>query len=260
MAGSLCCEQCQERFVVRHGIPILIPRQAYMRFPIDKVKNIYDRAYGNPGIMGTQFDLEYSQVTKTLLLSFCLNAPNPRILDVGTGDGDLWEFVPSSYNWYAIDISEVGIRRALQRYPDLHAAVAIAEWLPYPDGFFGAVTAVDTIEHTFDLEQSLRSVKRVLARGGIFAFSVPTPNSLRKWGYNHMLRGRLPLKMLLRLVGILIRRTMIFGTPIFQPIDRDITLEGWQATMDAAGFRVITIQESVRKLFDAFRRLTTPKG
>src|SRR6185437_8638319 len=138
-------------------------------------------------IMGTQFDPEYSRVTKTTLLELCRGSVNSRILDIGTGDGDLWTFTPDASNGCAIDISGVGVRRARQRFPTLRAAVAVSEWLPYPDGYFGSVVAADTLEHAFDLEQSLREIKRVLTVDGTLACSVPAPNSLRKWGYNRLI-------------------------------------------------------------------------
>jgi SAM-dependent methyltransferase len=240
---NLICSSCYEEFRVSLGIPILIPREAWKRLPVQKVKDVYDRAYQHPGIMGTQFDPEYSRLTKTTLLTFCQNAPNQHILDIGTGDGDLGEFVPSDWNWHGIDISEVGIRRAATRFPTLSAAVAVSEWLPYPDGYFGAVVAVDSIEHAFDLSQSLRSIKRVLVPHGIFALSVPTPNSLLKWGYNRIFRGAPSVKLIFRLIKVVLKRTFLFGHPTFQPIDRDLTLENWSTTLQEAGFRIVAVQE-----------------
>ncbi|MGH2458040.1 MAG: class I SAM-dependent methyltransferase [Chloroflexota bacterium] len=241
--GKLTCRQCSGTYVVSEGVATLIPLDAYRRFPIRKVQDVYDRAYGHPGIMGTQFDPEYSRVTKTALLEFCHGAPNARILDIGTGDGDLWTFTPDANNGYAIDISEVGVRRARGRFPSLHAAVAVSEWLPYPNEFFGSVIAADTLEHAFDLVQSLRAIKRVLAADGTLACSVPAPDSLRKWGYNRMLRGVPSLRFALRLARVVLLRAFLFGKPNFQPLDRDLSLDGWRQVLDEAGFRIVTLRE-----------------
>lgn len=243
MAG-LICPQCLEEFIISDGIPLLIPGKAYRCFPVRKIQGIYDRVYSNPGIMGTQLDPEYSRVTKMTLLDFCKGAPNRRILDVGTGDGDLWEFAPGEGMWHGVDLSEVGIRRARQRFPSLRAAVAVSEWLPFPDAYFGTVVAADTIEHAFDLEQSLGAIRRVLAEGGIFAFSVPTPNSLRKWGYNRILHGGAhALALVVCLIEAIVRRTLLFGQPVFQPIDRDLSLDEWLAMLTQTGFRVTAVQK-----------------
>jgi ubiquinone/menaquinone biosynthesis C-methylase UbiE len=203
-----------------------------------EIKSIYDRAYGERGLMGTHFDREYSSATKSTLISYCEAAPNPRLLDVGTGDGDLWEFVDSSKERYGIDISEVGVKTAVSRFAGVHGSVGVAEHLPYPDRFFGAVVAADTLEHTIDLDASLVEIRRVLAPGGLFAFSVPAPDSLRKWGYNNFVRQRPQIGKAVRLAGLVLKRTLMFGRADFQPIDRDMSLEEWAATIEQAGFEL----------------------
>jgi ubiquinone/menaquinone biosynthesis C-methylase UbiE len=197
-----------------------------MSISVDEVQAIYDRAYTHPGLMGTQFDLEYSRVTKSTLLEMCHDAPNPRLLDMGTGDGDLWQFVPSNLEGYALDISEVGTKRAVHRFPHVNVkgAVAIAEGLPYREQFFGSVIAADTIEHLFDIQLSLHEIRRLLVPNGKFSLSVPTPNSLQTWAMNRFLRQLPSLSMLARLLWVVIRRTLLFGHAAFQPIDRDLSL------------------------------------
>ena len=239
----LTCAGCNEAYEFLDGVPCFIPQRAYEQYPIRRVKEIYDRAYKHADIMGTKVDPEYSRITKSTLVAFCGDAANGCLLDIGAGDGDLWEWVPNGYRGHAIDISESGVKRTVQRFPTLNAAVAIAEWLPYPDGYFSAVIAADTLEHTFDLTQTLATVKRILKPEGVLAFSVPAPDSLRKWGYNQFLTGIPSLAMCLRLIRVLLQRTFLFGKPDFQPIDRDISLEGWQRHLQKAGFEVVRIKE-----------------
>lgn len=214
-----------------------------MSYSTDTIQAIYDKAYAHPGLMGTQVDDEYSRVTKTALLKMCQGAPNARILDMGTGDGDLWQFAPSSLEWHAIDISQVGTRRAVSRFPKLQATVAITESLPYSNDFFGAVVAADTMEHVFDVEESLGEVKRILQPGGKFALSVPAPHSLRQWAYNHFLRQRPSPAMLMRLLWSVAKRQWLFGRAAFQPIDRDLTLDDWCAHIKRQGFWLTSMEE-----------------
>lgn len=214
-----------------------------MLHSVQSIQKIYDKAYAHPGLMGTHFDREYSRITKTTLLDLCRDAPNNRLLDIGSGDGDLWEFVPPTLAGYAVDISVIGSQRAASRFPHLKAAVAIAEDLPYPDHFFGSVVAADTIEHVFDIQASLAEVRRVLAPGGKFALSVPTPNSLQKWAFNRLLRQIPSPIMLLRLLSVVTRRTLLFGRAAFQPIDRDLSLNNWCAQLEEAGFAIQTVTE-----------------
>lgn len=203
-----------------------------------EVQAIYDKAYTTPGLMGTHLDSEYSRVTKTTLLNFCRAAPNQRLLDLGTGDGDLWAFAAPGLEWHAVDISQVGIARAQARFARLQPAVAIAEHLPYPDNFFGAIVAADTMEHVFDLKQSLGEIRRVLAPGGHFALSVPAPKSLQTWAKNRLLRQRPDPMLFLRLVRTVLKRRRLFGKAAFQPIDRDLSLTHWQELLQTQGFQV----------------------
>jgi ubiquinone/menaquinone biosynthesis C-methylase UbiE len=207
-------------------------------YSMSEVQAIYDKAYAVPGLMGTHLDREYSRVTKKRLLDLCGGAPNPRLLDLGTGDGDLWAFAPTALEWYAIDISPVGVTRAQSRFPRLRPAVAIAEQLPYPDHFFGAIVAADTMEHVFDLEKSLAEIRRILAPGGKFALSVPAPASLRKWAKNRLLRQRPDPALIFRLLHTVLKRRRLFGKAAFQPIDRDLPLNQWRDLLQAQGFQV----------------------
>ncbi len=193
--------------------------------------------------MGTQLDLEYSRYTKSRLLEMCNDAPNPRLIDIGTGDGDLWEFAPTSLQWHGIDISGVGIRQACNRFPRLRAAVAITERLPYPTNFFGLAVAADTIEHVFAIEETLGEINRVVAPGGKFVLSVPTPDSLRKWAHNRLLRQLPSFTLIAKLLWILVRRKWLFGSLTFQPIDRDLKLDEWLDLLRTADFQVEKVEE-----------------
>ncbi len=216
-----------------------LARYAQSDYSMAEVQAIYDKAYNTPGLMGTHFDREYSGATKATLLKMCHAAPNARLLDLGTGDGDLWEHATLDRSWHAVDISCVGVARAKQRFPRLHPATAIAEALPFADNYFGAVVAADTMEHVFDLNKSLREVRRVLAPGGKFALSVPAPASLRKWAGNRFWRQRPDLGMLFRLVQLVVKRQLLFGKAAFQPIDRDLSLAEWCAALDANHFEIL---------------------
>lgn len=214
-----------------------------MQPSVSRVRSIYDRIYARKGLMGTHLDLEYSRATKQALLAMCANVPNPRILDLGTGDGDLGEFIPAGREWHGLDISCVGVRRARTRFPNLQATVATAEKLPYADHCFGAVIAADTIEHVFDLDEALQEIRRVLVVGGKFALSVPTPNSLRRWARNRLLR-QIPSPLLLfRLFRVVFWRILLFGRATFQPIDRDLSLSEWLSLLSAHRFQLLQVVE-----------------
>ncbi len=244
------CPGCGSAYATVNGVPVLFPADEELASilgpeqgnSLSKLQAIYDRAYSHDGLMGTDLDQAYDQETKGLLLSFVEPLDGKRLLDVGAGTGRLWDYVGPNVQGYALDLSIVGLSKALQKHPTLTASVSIAERIPYPDGFFAAVIAADTIEHTFSPQRALQEIHRVLEPGGIFSVSFPIPKSLRKWGWNRLIRGRPSLSFLLRLAGVLLKRILLFGRPDFQPIDRDHTLDEWEQKLAQAGFFVDKVQ------------------
>jgi SAM-dependent methyltransferase len=205
---------------------------------LGQMVEIYDRAYSHDGIMGTDLDSDYDHSTKSILLSFAAPLAGKRLLDVGSGNGRLWDYVEPAVKGYALDLSTVGLSRAARQHPTVTVSASIAECIPYPDGFFGAVVAADTIEHTFNPSLALAEIHRVLQPGGLLLASFPIPNSLRKWGWNRLIRGRPDIRFLLRLARVVVKRSLLFGRPDFQPIDRDRDLDEWQQALLATGFSV----------------------
>ena len=204
---------------------------------------VYDRAYSNPGVMGTELDKGYSCYTKTRLLELCNGAPNKRLIDIGMGSGELWDYAEDSWKRFGLDLSIVGVRKGAASYPSLNALVGIAERIPFPSGFFGAAVAADTMEHVFVIQEALGEIRRILSPGGIVALSVPAPDSLRNWASNTFLRTLPSPTMLTRLLWVLIRRKWLFGTTTFQPIDRDLSLDDWINKLEASKFSINEVQE-----------------
>jgi SAM-dependent methyltransferase len=245
--GELHCPACGASYPLQNGVPVLLPLHEQWPFAGDgddqktslsRLQTIYDRAYSHKGLMGTELDKTYDRVTKSRLLSFGEPLQGKRLLDVGTGTGNLWDYVAASVESYALDLSVVGVQKAVERYPSLTATVSIAECIPYPGDFFDLVVASDTLEHTFSPEQSLSEIRRVLRSGGILGASLPIQDSLRKWGWNRLIRQRPQLGFLARLVWVVAARTLLFGHPNFQPIDRDLGLDTWVSMLEELRFKV----------------------
>ncbi len=246
---GLTCPACGANYPVSGKAPILLPSDQQFaevrtpessRFTLAELQTIYDRAYTHDGLMGTDLDKGYDRTTKEQLLTFAGLSAGQRLLDVGAGVGNLWDYVPKGIEGFALDLSLVGVSKALTRHPGLTASVSIAEYLPYPDGYFDAVIAADTLEHTFSPERALAEVHRVLRAGGVLAASFPIPNSLRKWGWNELVQQRPNLRFLFRLGRVLIKRILLFRRLDFQPLDRDHPLEHWVEMLSHAGFTVDT--------------------
>lgn len=246
-ADRLTCEGCQREYRIDGAAPVLMPDQAQVEalrleeghpVTLAQYQAIYDRVYSHDGLMGTDLDQDYDRATKEALLSFGGALDGKRVLDLGAGVGNLWRYVPDAVDGYAVELSLAGVRKIAERFPHVTVSVSLGEFLPYPDGYFDLVVAADTIEHTLSPERTIDEIHRVLRQGGVLGASFPIPNSLRKWGRNRILSQRPDLGLLLRLARVLIGRTLLFGRPDFQPIDRDQEPQQWAALLDARGFTV----------------------
>ncbi len=253
---QLICSVCGADYPVQQSVPVLLPSieqlqaiasEDAQRITLQQYQLIYDKVYAHDGLMGTDLDGGYDRTTKEAMLAFGSPLACKRLLDLGAGAGNLWAYVPPGVEGYALDISVTGIAKAASRYPDLTVSVSVGEFLPYPDRFFDVVIAADTLEHTFSPARTLQEISRVLRPDGVLGASFPIPNSLRRWGYNRFLRQAPDFRLLFRLARVLVQRTLLFGRPDFQPIDRDFGTNQWVRLLEQTGFRV----EQVLELPDA---------
>jgi len=123
-----------------------------------------------------------------------LNNPNPRILDVGCGTGANLKMLAAHGRAEGVDISSQAVDFCRERGLD-SVRLGAAEQLPYENGFFDLVTALDVVEHLDDDVAGLREMRRVLRRDGRVLLFVPAFMFL--WGVqddvsNHRRRYTLP--------------------------------------------------------------------
>jgi 2-polyprenyl-3-methyl-5-hydroxy-6-metoxy-1,4-benzoquinol methylase len=113
-----------------------------------------------------------------------------RILDVGCGDGYLMALATSSGKVvHGIEAERSGARFAAQKLagmPGCHVVQASCYALPYPDGYFDAVTLTDVIEHLEHPELCLREIRRVLSPEGLILVTTPLRRAGRPLGWNHV--------------------------------------------------------------------------
>lgn len=107
------------------------------------------------------------------------SATPPRILDVGCGTGTMLTYLARYGVAEGIDMDEDAIQYCHQRGLT-RVSQAGADRLPFADGTFGLVTALDVIEHIDDDRAALHEVLRVLSPGGSFLVAVPAYRFL--WG------------------------------------------------------------------------------
>ena len=111
------------------------------------------------------------------------------MLDVGCGGGfTIRRLLKRSKDAqvYGIDISEESVAKARKVNADVldkqvFVTLGSAEKLPYEDGKFNLVTAVETVYFWPNLPNCLQEVRRVLKSGGKFAILVEVVDSDSKW-------------------------------------------------------------------------------
>ena len=111
------------------------------------------------------------------------------MLDVGCGGGfTIRRLLKRSRGAmvYGIDISEESVAKAKKVNVDVldkqvFVTLGSAEKLPYEDGKFDLVTAIETVYFWPNLPNCLQEVRRVLKSGGKFAILVEVVDSDSKW-------------------------------------------------------------------------------
>jgi malonyl-CoA O-methyltransferase len=105
-----------------------------------------------------------------------------RILDLGTGTGHFIEPLRTAYDpelVCATDLSEGMVRYvADSKHKDTSLVVGDADRLPFKAGSFDLVYSSLAIQWCYDLPHLLNEVSRILAPGGVFAFSTLLDGSL----------------------------------------------------------------------------------
>ena len=173
----------------------------------------------------------------------------PRILDVGCGTGANLKTLSEFGDAEGVDISQDAIDFCRERGL-ANVKLGAAEELPYDDGTFDLVTALDVVEHLDDDVGGLREIRRVLRPGGHALIFVPTFMWL--WGLqdvvsNHRRRYTLPelrramvdagfeveratyanitfllpvflIRMLMRITGIKTDTEARINIPVFNPL------------------------------------------
>jgi SAM-dependent methyltransferase len=104
------------------------------------------------------------------------------VLDVGCGKA--WvaaSLCPKGIEVCSMDISPINVEKALARYPypNHKGTVGDAFNLPFDDESFDCVIASEVVEHVPDPEAFVKSLFRVIKKGGALILSTPYKEKLR---------------------------------------------------------------------------------
>lgn len=101
-----------------------------------------------------------------------------RVLDLGCGTGFTLTQLPPGVRSVGLDYSPAALAFARERAPSASLVRGSAYALPFADGAFDAVLALDVLEHLDDDLAAARELRRVLAPGGAAIVTVPAFASL----------------------------------------------------------------------------------
>jgi len=122
--------------------------------------------------------------------------PNPKILDVGCGEGHITTEIQKNFLGAEIsgfDHSISAISYAVDKFPGIDFCCADAHNPPYGDNYFDVVVCNNLWEHIPDPLALLKGMNRILKDGDYIILS--TPSRYRFSNLLNVLRGRSPVFM-----------------------------------------------------------------
>ncbi len=143
--------------------------QKYAKYLLDKTKDDYN-------LIGYDFSSKRGNITPDLLELKKYTIKGDNILDLGCGNGRLWEVLKDEeIKYVGVDISETLIKIAKQKYPEQDFQVIDFFKLPFPDNYFDKVYCLAVFHHIpsriYRLK-FLKEIKRVLKKDGILILTV----------------------------------------------------------------------------------------
>jgi SAM-dependent methyltransferase len=163
------------------------------------------------------------RIIKSFIERICadLKRQHPRILDIGCGTGANLEMLCPFGETEGVDVSAAALAFCRERGLQ-NVRQGEAEHLPYEDGSFDLVTALDVVEHLDDDVAGLGEMRRVLRPAGRALLFVPAFMFL--WGgqddVSHHRRRytRAGLKCVVRAAGFEVESATYANITFFAPI------------------------------------------
>lgn len=145
-----------------------------MNSEIDSQRFFYNDYWKND-----QFVNRYKRSRCSAIISAIAKTPidQPRILDLGCGTGWLSSMLGHFGPTVGLDLSDLAIANATQKYPYVKfLSVDISNW-EYPKNEFDIVVSHEVIEHMIDHNKYLDVVYDVLSPKGYLIMTTPNPRT-----------------------------------------------------------------------------------
>jgi len=142
-----------------------------------KLKEYYNDNYARTQLDMDERNNDFSKISNL----WKETRPQMRILDIGCGAGSVSdELVRRGHEVYGLDLMKEAITRAKKR--GIHAEIYDVNNLPLPfqDGFFDCILALDILEHLFDPLSLLLDMSRMLSAQGYAIVFLPLHFDIRQ--------------------------------------------------------------------------------
>ncbi|MCK4798533.1 MAG: class I SAM-dependent methyltransferase [Spirochaetes bacterium] len=99
-----------------------------------------------------------------------------KVLDIGCAFGFFLKRLNTFFDGlYGVDISEFAVQNAKEQLPnaDFRVVDLNTDDLPYPNDYFDLITALDVLEHTNSISESLSKILPKLKKDGFLIISIP---------------------------------------------------------------------------------------
>jgi ubiquinone/menaquinone biosynthesis C-methylase UbiE len=186
--------------------------------------------------------------------ALCFNAEklNAPVLDLGCGFGEFAGVVFGKLEC-GIDVNKKDLKMALSgnKYDDV--IYADARRLPFKKSSYSSVISVSVMEHISNVPRVIKEVNRVLKKGGVFVFTVPTKE----------LYDNLFFPTVFKQLGILFLADWYVKLHKKAFVHQTIkTSRWWENELKKANFKIIkkqgTISSTLVKLHDLFLMFAFP--
>jgi ubiquinone/menaquinone biosynthesis C-methylase UbiE len=111
------------------------------------------------------------------------NINDTKILEIGSGDGGVIQFLKTNNDVYGLDASESGIEICNKKAIKACLFDASIDTIPFEDNYFDSVICLETLEHLENPQHCLEEIKRVLKPGKHLIVSIPNPRTRHKFIY-----------------------------------------------------------------------------
>lgn len=118
---------------------------------------------------------ESARRVQSILSSLLPSSQSVAHLDIGCGDGFIFECRPSHWVSHGVDATPEMLQACASNHPGVKVQLGYAESLPFKEPLFDVVTCYSFLDHLESTERFYAEAMRVLKPGGVFYFGL-SPN------------------------------------------------------------------------------------